>query len=257
MQTEGGTACLLRSGLTDKKERTAGSMRPETEPAAFGQAEMGGIAPHFEDDGREGSAFHRHLRQPERLVQLARRGMEKPLRAQSEIPKPGSIGTAGLQRADGITDPEQRQKAAGIRLLFLQSRGNSHRKPACSTGITRQSGTEFGDRIERQAAFQRPVEKLHPKRQGRQSALLAGLTSFRQGFPFRCSKRRRGPSLQSGDSFAERKKPLARQGVLRHGVLRSVLFLLCSYRFQRANEESTSIFYENIPAFDSALENRR
>lgn len=81
MQTQGRTACLLRPGLTDKKERTAGSMRPETKPAAFGQAEMGGIAPYFEDDGREGSAFHRGLRQPERLVQLARRGMEKPLRA--------------------------------------------------------------------------------------------------------------------------------------------------------------------------------
>lgn len=106
MQTEGRTACLLCSRLADKEERTAGSMRPETEPAAFGQAEMGGIAPHFEDDGREGSAFHRHLRQPERLVQLARRRMEKPLRAQPEIPKPGCIGTTGLQRADGIANPE-------------------------------------------------------------------------------------------------------------------------------------------------------
>jgi hypothetical protein len=257
MQTEGRTACLLRSGLTDKKERTAGSMRPETEPAALGQAEMGGIASHFEDDGREGSAFHRHLRQPERLVQLARRRMEKPLRAQPEIPKPGGVGTTGLQRADCIADPEQRHKPAGIRFLFLQSRGNSHRQPACSACITRQSRAEFGDRIERQAAFQRAVEKLHPKRQGRQNALLAGLTSFCQGFLLRCGKRRRGPSLQSGNGFAERKKPLARQGVLRHGVLRSVLFLLCSYRFQRANEESTAIFYENIPAFDSALENRR
>lgn len=232
-------------------------MRPETEPAAFGQAKMGGIASHFEDDGREGSAFHRHLRQPERLIQLARRGMEKPLRAQSEIPKPWCIGTTGLQRADGIADPEQRHKPAGIRFLFLQPRGNSHRQPACRTGIARQSRAEFGDRIERQPAFQRAVEKFNPKRQGRQNASPGCLTSCRQGFLLRRGKRRREPSLQSGDGFAERKKPLARQGVLRHGVLQFVLFLLCSYRFQRANEESTAIFYEFIPAFDSALENRR
>ena len=257
MQTESRTACLLRSGLAHEKEWMAGSPRPKTEPAAFGQPEMGGIASHFEDDGREGSAFHRRLHQPERLVQLAWRGVEKPLRAQSEIPKSGGIGTAGLQRADCIADPEQRQKPAGILFLFLQPCGNSHSQPACRTGIARQSRAEFGDRIERQAAFQCPIEELYSKRQGRQSALLAGLASFRHGFPFRRGKRRRGLSLQSGDGFAERKKPLARQGVLRHGVLQSVLFLLCSYRFQRANEESTAIFYEFIPAFDSALENRR
>lgn len=257
MQAESRTARLLRPGLADKKERMAGSMRPKAKPAAFGQAEMGGIAAYFEDDGRESSAFDRRLRQPERLVQLAWRGMEKPLRAQSEIPKPGNIRTTCLQRADSIADPEQRQKPAGIRFLFLQPRGDGHRQPACRTCVTRQSGAEFGDCIERQPAFQRLVKTFHPKRQGRQNGSLRRLAAFRQGFPLCCRKRRRGLPLQSGDGFAERKKPLARQGVLRHGVLQSVLFLLCSYRFQRANEESTAIFYEFIPAFDSALENRR
>ena len=51
MQAEGGTARLLLSRLPEEKERTLHRTRPETEPAAFGQAEMQWIAAHFEDDG--------------------------------------------------------------------------------------------------------------------------------------------------------------------------------------------------------------
>jgi hypothetical protein len=67
---------------------------------------------------------------------------------------------------------------------------------------------------------------------------------------------RRGLSLQSGNGFAERKQPLPRHGWLRHDVTPiSTLFLLCSYGFQRLPKESTAIFCEFIPAFDSTLEN--
>ncbi len=114
MQAEGGTARLLLSRLTDKKEWAVDGARPEAESATFGQAEMQGIAAHFEDDSREGSTFDGRFRQPERILQLARRGMEKPFRLQPEILQPRSIRTTRLQCADGITDPEQRQQPAGI-----------------------------------------------------------------------------------------------------------------------------------------------
>lgn len=219
MQTESGTARLLLPGLTDEKERTPDGACPETESAAFGQAEMQGIAAHFKDDGREGSTFKGRFRQPERILQFARRGMEKPFRLQPEILQPRSIGTTCLQCADGITDPEQRQQPAGILFLLLQSRRNGHRQTAyrpCMAGTRR---TEFGNRIELQAAFQGLIERLNAKRQPRQNAILPSLASFREGFPFRRGQRRRGFSLQSSNGFAERKKPLARQGGLRHGVL--------------------------------------
>ncbi|WP_205622007.1 hypothetical protein, partial [Rhizobium sp. Pop5] len=95
MQTKGRTARLFLAGLPDKKERTAGSPRPEIEPAAFRQTEMRRIAPHFEDDGREGSAFHRGLGKPEGFAQLARRRMKKSFRVQPEIPEALEHGAAG------------------------------------------------------------------------------------------------------------------------------------------------------------------
>jgi len=219
MQTEDSAARLLLPGLADEKERTADGACPETEPAAFGQAEMQGIAAHFEDDNREGSTFDGRFRQPERILQLARRGMEKPFRLQPEILQPRSIGTTRLQCADGITDPEQRQQPAGILLVLLQSRCNGHRQSTRRPCITGTRCAEFGNRIELKAAFQRFIECFHPEGEVWQHTLLPPLASFRQGFPFRRGKRRRGFSLQSGNGFAERKKPLARQGGLRHGVL--------------------------------------
>lgn len=219
MQAEGSTARLLLSRLTDKKEWAVDGARPEAKPAAFGQAEMQGIAAHFEDDGRKGSTFDSRFRQPECILQLARRGMEKPFRLQPEILQPRSIGTTRLQRADGITDPEQWQQPAGILLLLLQSRRNGHRQTACRPCITGTRRAEFGNRIELKAAFQGVIKRFHTERQAWQNTLLPPLASFRQGFPFRRGKRRRGFSLQSGNGFAERKKPLARQGGLRHGVL--------------------------------------
>ena len=218
MQTEDSAARLLLPGLADEKERTADGACPETEPAAFGQAEMQGIAAHFEDDNREGSTFDGRFRQPERVLQLARRGMEKPFRLQPEILQPRSIGATRLQCADGITDPEQRQQPAGILLLLLQSRRNGHRQSTRRPCIAGTRRAELGNRIELQTAFQGLIERFNTKRQPRQNALLPPLASFRQGFPFRRSKRRGGFSLQSGNGFAERKKPLARQGDLRHGV---------------------------------------
>lgn len=218
MQAEGSAARLLLPGLADEKERTLHRACPQTEPAAFGQAEMQGIAAHFEDDDREGSTFYGRFRQPERVLQLARRGMEKPFRFQPKILQPRSIRATRLQCADGITDPEQRQQPAGILLLFLQSRRNGHRQTACRPCVTGTRRAEFGNRIELQAAFQGVIERFHTERQAWQNTLLPPLASFRQRFPFRRSKRRRGFSLQSGNGFAERKKPLARQGGLRHGV---------------------------------------
>ena len=219
MQAESSAARFLLSCLTDEKERTVHRACPEIEPAAFGQTEMQGIAAHFENDGREGSTFDGCFRQPERVFQLARRGMEKSFRLQPEILQPRRIGTTRLQRADSIADPEQRQQPAGILLLLLQPRRNGHRQSTCRPCITGTRGAEFGNRIELKTAFQSVIERFHTERQAWQNTLLPPLTSFRQGFPFRRGKRRRGFSFQSGNGFAERKKPLARQGGLRHGVL--------------------------------------
>ncbi len=219
MQAESGTACLLLPRLADQKERAMDGARPKAEPAAFRQAEMQGIAAHFEDDGREGRAFDGSLRQPERILQLARRGMEEPLRIQPEILKARSVGAPRLQRADRIADPQQRQLPAGILLLPLQPCRNRHGKSACCSRIAGAGRTELGDRIKQQTAFQRLVERPYAKRQARQNALRPRFTPFRYGFTFRRRKRRRGLSFQTGNGFAERKKPLARQGGLRHGVL--------------------------------------
>lgn len=219
MQAESGTARFFLSRLADKKQRAMGGARPEAQPAAFRQTKMQGIAAHLEDDGREGSAFDSSLCQPERIVQLARRGMEKPLRLQPEIPEPRRIGATSLQRADCIADPEQRQLSASILFLPLQPRRNGHRQTARRPGIAGTCRSKFGNRIEQKTPFQRLVEGFHAERQPRQNTLLPRFASFRHGFACRCSERWRGLSLQSGDGFAERKKPLTRQGGLRHGVL--------------------------------------
>lgn len=158
MQTEGSAARLLLPGLADEKERTPDGARPETEPPAFGQAEMQGIAAHFEDDSREGSTFDGRFRQPERILQLARRGMEKPFRLQPEILQPRSIGATRLQCANGITDPEQRQQPAGILLLPLQPCCNGHRQAACRSRTAGACRAELGNPIELQAAFQGVIE---------------------------------------------------------------------------------------------------
>ncbi|TCS02410.1 hypothetical protein EV281_105368 [Rhizobium sp. BK418] len=148
MQAEGSTARLLLSSLADKKKRTADGTCPEAEPAAFRQAEMQGIAAYFENNGRESCTFNGSFRQPERILQLARRGVEKPFRLQPEIFESRRIRTTRLQCADRIADPEERQLPAGIFLLSLKACRNGHRQAACGPRIARRCCTELGNCIE-------------------------------------------------------------------------------------------------------------
>lgn len=215
-EAEGGAARFLLSRMPQYKEGPPRRLCPETQPAAFGETEMPGVPPDFENDGDKRPARHCCLREPQGIIQLAWRGIENIPRAQSELLEADGIGNTGFLCGNDITDPQNRRLA---RLPRFQMRRQRESKAACSPGIPHQQRADFRDAVEQQTAFQCGVH-LHDAEW--QAGLVGlGFPAFRIGRQvslFRRGKRRQRFSFQSGDLFAQGKKRLLRRGVLGHGV---------------------------------------
>ncbi len=215
-KAERGAARLLLSRMPQQKEWPRRRLCPQTQPATFGEPEMLGISPDFENDGDKSPARQCGLGKPQGIVQLAWRGVKNIPAAQSELFETDGIRNSGLLHGDDITDPEKRRLA---RLSRLEVRRQRESKAACCPGIPHQTGTDFRDAVERQATFQGGIHRRYAEWQT--GWVVLGFPALRIGSRvrlFRRGKRRQRFSLQSGDLFAQGKKRLLRRGVLGHGV---------------------------------------
>jgi len=241
---EGATRFLLAS-LSQQKQGPPRRLGPESQPPALSQPEAGGIAAHFQDDHRKGRAGKRRFRQPERFLQLARRCLQEGRRLQSEITDTDGIGQARLHRGDRIADPENRGYgricAGGLR---MEPRGKSKGKAAGRPGIPQAERADFRQRIQRHTALHRGIEVADPgRKQWLGNTRRTGLWLLRQHLMRRRSQSRYRPAFQSGNGFTQGKKRFPRHGGFGHDVhSRSIMFLLCSYGFQRSEKESTPIY---------------
>ena len=84
LETQQPTACLLLARLSQKKERQPGIARPQMQTAALGQPEFDRIAPHFQNDSSKSVNGKGSFRHPQRLFELARRGINEVLRQHPE-----------------------------------------------------------------------------------------------------------------------------------------------------------------------------
>lgn len=257
-KAEEGAACFLLASLSQQKQGPPRRLGPQRQPPAFGQAETGGIAAYFQNDDGKGSTAKRRLRDPERILQLAGRRLQKSLRLQPEIADADGIGQANLHRRDRIADPQNRRLGRDrVQSLRMQPRGKRQGKTARHTGIAEAERTDFRQRIERQTPLQRRIELVDTDRKERLFTRRLDRQGFRntrhlprrlvcQRFMRRSRQCRNRPAFQSGNGFTQGEKRFPRHGSLGHDVhSRSIMFLLCSYGFQSSEKESTP-FHEKI-----------
>lgn len=233
------------------------------EPARGGEVEKPRAAADLEDDGGEGGHAGGLLGDPQRIEQLRRFGKQQLLRLDAEQGvKTPCIGKAGLVENFRRADPQDRQA-----LLLLEDQAyERERKAGDAAGIAGLQAVDFAERRLGQAAAKGGVEAIDA---GMQEGVRRGhgeatpdKCHVRSAGIDRCAGRRRFKALGQRsfdlrDLAAQGKNSVPRHGAHRHDVhFRQQLFLLCSYRFQRASEESSGVtrnlFLHSLPSGKSA-----
>ncbi len=257
------------AGLAQQQQRPAGVLRPRVQPPRGGEVEPLRTAADLEDDRCESGHAGGLLGDPQRVEQLRRLGKQQLLRLDAEqgVKAPG-IGKAGLVKNFRRADPEDRQA-----LLLLEDQAHERQREASDgAGIAGLQSMDLAERGLGQAAAEGGVEaidagvqegvrrghgKAAPDKRHVRSADIVGYSVFRNSgrktashFSWNCSRHARRRRLQAlgqrsldlRDLAAQGKNSVPRHGAHRHDVhFRQQLFLLCSYRFQRAPEESSGV----------------
>lgn len=245
--------CRRRLGLrrlSQQEDRPPRSLRAPVQAARGGEVELLRIAADFEDNGRKTLQVGSLLGNPQRVHELGCLGDKKLLRLDAEAgAQARRIGPACLAKNLGRTDPQQRRPACRPR---QKPPGQRHGKSACRSGIARFRAMDFRQCGKWQAAAEGSVEgrstgcktelghsryAMAPQHDG--AIVRARLDGSRQAFRQRALDLRYFP--------AQGKNSCLRRGGARHDDVLSDMFLLCSYRFQSATQESSISGGEFIP----------
>jgi hypothetical protein len=129
-QAEGSAAGFLLSRVPQQQKRPSRRLCAKIEPATFRQAKGFGIAVNFKDGCGKGPARQRRFRQPECIVEPARRCMENRRRIDAEPGYARDIRDTGFAGEKAVRDPEH-----GPALMSLHRRGKRQGKARCCPGI--------------------------------------------------------------------------------------------------------------------------
>ena len=233
--------------LAQEEEGTSGLERAPVKTPCRREVEPARAALGFEESHGKGFQPRRLLGDPERVPEPVGTGKEEGIRRDAEPrAKAGKIGKARLAENACRADPEER--LAG---LFLQEKACQREREARhrSRGA-RLTAVDLDETGPRQAAAEGRVEGLRacPQREGAPHASRLTVAAQEDvacipGLAGRQSQPVSEDALDLRDFPAQGTNGLPRHGMPDHGGIRSfdVMFMLCSYGFQRPSEES-SIF---------------
>ncbi len=213
----GGAACLLVSRMPHQEKRPPRRLCPQTEPAAFRQAERFGIATNLQNSRDKGSARQSGFGQPQGLIQPAWRGIKELMGIDTELTKPSGMKRTGLMAAECIGNPEH--GTTGSVFFDLHLRGKRQGKPAGCSRIMEGKRTDLGDGIKKQASIQCLIQQRNVEWQPDTPILgIAVGQTRRQLRLFLGSSCRQGPAFHFGDLLTQGKNRLLRRSFMGHGV---------------------------------------
>lgn len=239
--------------LPKQEDRSAGFLRPAMQAPCRGQVEPIRIAVDLKDNRGKLLQLRGFLRDPQCVREFWRlRDQKFARRKAAQRRQAWRIGDPRLGKSLADADPEERKPVCFSRRFgrLQKQPGESKRESCCGARPVHHAAMNFGQRRFGQTAAEDLIELCRARFKkagpGRHSALPQ---HHRVGICLtwrRCAQKLRQGSLDLRDFAAQGKNSFPRHGGCRHdGLLFQLLFLLCSYRFQRLPEES-SMAKENL-----------
>lgn len=193
---------------------------------------------NFQNGRGESPACQRRLRQPESIIQPARRCMENGSRIDTELTYARDIGNAGFASEKTVRDPEH-----GSALVNRYGRGKRQDKARCRPRIIHGERPHFGDGIQYEATVQCLIKHRDAERQTCPFILYTPSSQIRLSG---CNRGRQSLAFHFGDLFAQGKNRFLRRGVSGHGVSSISICSLYVLIDSRACRESQSAMDRNL-----------